>query len=246
MPYVSITARRYQLETGATTLGGGAGVDIALAAVAFEGPAVVLTVTPGKPAEIRRADATVAISVDGRPLGDETRPLAHGTRIDIFGVSVLFGDERPAAAPAGKPAEVRARTAEVPALSPAVDVAGLATLEILTSGVDAGASHDLTLQLSHVGRGAHNDIVLDDRSVSGTHATLQWRGDAWYVFDMDSTNGTYVDGARVRGEQRLPATAELRFGDLKATFRASAAPTAQGDGGGTRRIVGVTHRQGRS
>jgi pSer/pThr/pTyr-binding forkhead associated (FHA) protein len=384
MPFVSIIARRHQLRAGNTTLGGGDGVDIAIPAVALEGPAAVLIVTHDGNAVIRRADPGVAVSVDGRLLGDEPRSLAHGSKIEILGAVVLYGDERhsgttrhvagvgaadppsgfgeaepaadtggvlvslrdgrvypvpdagldigrdphcdlviassavsrwhaqvapgllgyviadsssngvllngakiegtatlargdvirvgpeefrfdadaasfepsgalldgqgaPRAAAAERPPEVRARTAEVPTLAPAVDVPVLARLEIVSRGLDNGTSHDITHQLSHLGRGAHNDVVLDDRSVSGAHAKLQLRGEAWYVVDMESTNGTYVDGERVRGERRLPPIAELRFGDIRATFRAAVAvPSAGAGGGDTRKIVGATDGQVRS
>ncbi len=48
-----------------------------------------------------------------------------------------------------------------------------------------------------IGRDVNNSIVVDDAFVSGVHAALTYRGRAWYVEDLGSTNGTYVNGLRV-------------------------------------------------
>jgi predicted component of type VI protein secretion system len=64
-----------------------------------------------------------------------------------------------------------------------------------------------------VGRSGEADFTLEDGSVSRRHARLEWRGDAWFVVDLGSANGTFVDGQRV-GESRLDAGQEVRFGSL--------------------------------
>jgi pSer/pThr/pTyr-binding forkhead associated (FHA) protein len=62
------------------------------------------------------------------------------------------------------------------------------------------------------------------------------RDSAWFVVDMESTNGTYVAGRRVSGEQPLGTTAAVRFGGVKVIFRS--APEHVDADGGTRVIVG--------
>jgi pSer/pThr/pTyr-binding forkhead associated (FHA) protein len=113
----------------------------------------------------------------------------------------------------------------------------LATLELLSNGVLKGKRFRVTRPLVHVGRGTHNDIVLSDKSVSSTHAKLQRRGNEWYVVDAESRNGTYVDGDRVSGEHKLPGACEVRFGGIKALFRALA--HAQDEDPSTRGVVGI-------
>ncbi len=49
----------------------------------------------------------------------------------------------------------------------------------------------------NLGRGDHNDIVLDDWSVSTSHAKLQLREGIWFVSDLGTTNGTLVEGEEV-------------------------------------------------
>lgn len=45
-----------------------------------------------------------------------------------------------------------------------------------------------------VGRGPDMDVPIWDRSVSRRHAEIDWRDDAWSIRDLESTNGTRVDG----------------------------------------------------
>lgn len=114
----------------------------------------------------------------------------------------------------------------------------LAFLEILNEGPAKGTRFPIRSALTHVGRGAHNDVRLADDSVSETHAKLQRRDDGWYVVDMDSTNGTYVAGARIDGERRLDGTPDVRFGGMKMRF-APADAAADGEAKGTRAIASV-------
>jgi hypothetical protein len=65
-----------------------------------------------------------------------------------------------------------------------------------------------------VGRGGQNDLVLDgDEFASARHARIEMRGDGVWVQDLESTNGTYVNGARVMGAQRVGAGDVLRVGE---------------------------------
>jgi Inner membrane component of T3SS, cytoplasmic domain len=65
-----------------------------------------------------------------------------------------------------------------------------------------------------LGRGGQNDLVLSgDEFASARHARIEMRGDGAWVQDLDSTNGTYVNGARVIGAQRVKAGDVLRVGD---------------------------------
>ena len=120
----------------------------------------------------------------------------------------------------------------------------LATLELRNEGPEKGRTFPVRSPLAHVGRGAHNDVRLNDESVSETHAKLQRREDGWHVVDMGSTNGTYVGGTRIAGEQRIDGAPDIRFGGMKMRFTAAAAPAAapaavDGDAKGTRAIASV-------
>jgi pSer/pThr/pTyr-binding forkhead associated (FHA) protein len=100
----------------------------------------------------------------------------------------------------------------------------LAALESINEGAARSTRYELRVPLATVGRGAHNDVVIDDDSVSDTHAKLQRREDGWYLVDLGSTNGTYVGGSRLTNERRLDGAPDVRFGGVKLTFRAADAP----------------------
>lgn len=118
----------------------------------------------------------------------------------------------------------------------------LATLEIINEGVHKGKRFELRTPLAHVGRGPHNDVLIGDESVSDTHAKLQRRGEHWYVIDMQSTNGTYVGGRRIKDEQELSGSPDLRFGGIKMRFVAAAAGDVAKE---TRAIAGMSAEQAR-
>ena len=65
-----------------------------------------------------------------------------------------------------------------------------------------------------VGRAAENDLVLADPEVSRHHARLEADGDGWRVVDLDSTNGTWVNGARVV-EARIDDGDTLAFAGVR-------------------------------
>ena len=142
--------------------------------------------------------------------------------------------------PAPKPSAPAARPAA--SAAPAANArAPLAVLEIINEGLLKGRTFEIRVPLAHVGRGAHNDISIPDESVSDSHAKLQKRDAGWFVVDMDSTNGTYVGGRRINGEEPLVGRPDLRFGGIKMSFKPAA--EALDDMKGTRAIAGVSVEQ---
>ncbi|MEZ4317533.1 MAG: FHA domain-containing protein [Myxococcota bacterium] len=79
--------------------------------------------------------------------------------------------------------------------------------------VDTGAVRPVPSRMV-VGRAASCALCLDDKHVSGEHATLAWNGSGWVLRDLGSRNGTFVDGERLEpGSQRSVAKgASLGFG----------------------------------
>jgi pSer/pThr/pTyr-binding forkhead associated (FHA) protein len=93
-----------------------------------------------------------------------------------------------------------------------------ASLEIIR-GPFAGASFQIDRPVCSIGRGDQSDVRLRDESVSSAHATLLRKGDTWYVVDLRSVNGTFVDGYSVAGERELHTGATLRVGTVEMLFR---------------------------
>jgi len=69
-----------------------------------------------------------------------------------------------------------------------------------------------------IGRGVDNDLVLRDVRVSRQHAAIEPAADGWIIRDMNSTNGTYLDGERV-DEARVNAAAEVSLGGYRIKLR---------------------------
>ena len=94
-----------------------------------------------------------------------------------------------------------------------------ASLEIVR-GPFAGASFQVDRAVCSIGRGEENDVRIRDDTVSLTHATLLRKRGAWFVVDLRSMNGTFVDGSRVSGERELHTGARGRVGAVELSFRA--------------------------
>jgi len=77
-------------------------------------------------------------------------------------------------------------------------------------------------------------LVLPDESVSTSHAKLQRREGVWILVDLDSTNGTFVDGDQIKGEAPLAPGATVRFGDVSLVFEPTDDGAEVARGGGTR------------
>jgi hypothetical protein len=72
-----------------------------------------------------------------------------------------------------------------------------------------------------VGRSRACVLRLEDPRVSKVHAQLQWSGARWELRDLDSKNGTWVDGRRLDSGQRVEVEdgAELAFGSRDHVWR---------------------------
>lgn len=75
----------------------------------------------------------------------------------------------------------------------------------------------LTKDRTTLGRRPYNDIVIDNLAVSGEHAVLQLLGNEVYVEDLNSTNGTYVNGKAVK-KQLLQNNDTIEIGKYKIKF----------------------------
>jgi pSer/pThr/pTyr-binding forkhead associated (FHA) protein len=84
-------------------------------------------------------------------------------------------------------------------------------------GLQAGERFDLFGGLT-IGRFAEADVRIEDRFASGVHARIYSRGPNYYVEDMNSTNGTFLNGARLDGEARLGDLDEVRIGETEFRF----------------------------
>lgn len=85
-----------------------------------------------------------------------------------------------------------------------------------------------------IGRGPDNDIVLDHVSMSGSHAIIFNIGGTYQLQDLNSTNGTFLNGVPVT-EAVLTNGSRINFGSVEAVFQdeASVEDTFGTDSGGS-------------
>lgn len=161
--------------------------------------------------------------------------VVYSMRADLFGVRVRrmpepAGDAAAAAGSAAavaSPAQVTAPSAPpvakapTPAVAPAASKpgkkGGAATTEtvqriVITSGPKAGLELPLTNEPLTIGRSSESGLVVRDDYTSSHHARLVLWGEQWMIQDLDSTNGTWHDGARVQAPTPVTIGAPIKVG----------------------------------
>ena len=81
----------------------------------------------------------------------------------------------------------------------------------------------ITKDKTSLGRRPYNDIVIDNLAVSGEHAVLQMVGADVFIEDLNSTNGTYINGRAVK-KQLLQHNDTVEIGKYKIKYLLEEAP----------------------
>ena len=90
---------------------------------------------------------------------------------------------------------------------------------IVLNGTNA-LTHALIGDIVMIGRAPLNNIVIDNPVVSAQHAMLRKVSDSYWLKDLNSTNGTYING-RLFTDGELKDGDTIRFGFVKAIFAES-------------------------
>jgi pSer/pThr/pTyr-binding forkhead associated (FHA) protein len=98
-------------------------------------------------------------------------------------------------------------------LLPARQRGNAARYLVVTEGALAGARITLSA------RADDSTLVLNDDYASTRHARLSQRGSEWYVEDLGSTNGTYLDRAKVTTAVRVPIGTPVSIGKTVIELR---------------------------
>lgn len=97
--------------------------------------------------------------------------------------------------------------------------AGQALL-LVKHGPNAGSTFLLEQEVTTAGRHPDSDVFLDDVTVSRRHAEVRRQQAEWFVHDLGSLNGTYVNRERV-DIAKLASGDELQIGKFKLVFFAA-------------------------
>jgi len=147
--------------------------------------------------------------------------IVYALRSDLFGQKVRRMPA-PAAAPAytapAAPAAAAAPVTRPPAQpEPAGSLA--AKRLVITSGSKEGLEIDLPDEQLTIGRSNESGLVIRDDYTSTHHARLLRWPDGWVIQDLDSTNGTFLDGTRVIVPTQVPLNTPIKIGTTSFELR---------------------------
>lgn len=151
---------------------------------------------------------TLAVTVDEALLG-----LKVGFLVLLYAFVWFVVRSATRGLSAGAPQEsIVLPAAEAAALRAALGPPARRVVVLESPALEPGTVFELT-NTTRVGRGAENTIRLDaDTTVSSRHAVLDSRSDGLWVEDSGSTNGTFVNGARVTSARLLQPGDVVRIG----------------------------------
>jgi pSer/pThr/pTyr-binding forkhead associated (FHA) protein len=130
-------------------------------------------------------------------------------RLDVYGPRVPKAARAKPAAPAAKPKPQP--TAAKPGKLP--------RKLVVTAGTLAGQTLDLSDAPVTIGRAPESTLVLTDDYASSHHARLVPRNGQWLIEDLGSTNGTYLDKAKITAPTPVPPGAKVRIGKTVLELR---------------------------
>ncbi|MBI2925613.1 MAG: FHA domain-containing protein [Verrucomicrobia bacterium] len=106
---------------------------------------------------------------------------------------------------------------------------------VINAGQPEAVEIELREGTNRLGRRDSNDVQIDHASVSGAHCEIFVQGGAVHVRDLNSTNGTFIDGARII-ESALQPGQTLQLGEVRMLYaalhmaQAAAAPGTEAEG----------------
>jgi hypothetical protein len=95
-----------------------------------------------------------------------------------------------------------------------------ATRLVVTAGEKVGTEIALAGRQLTIGRAGDSDLVVDDEYTSTHHAKLVFINGEWLIQDLDSTNGTLLDGKKVASTAVVPMNTQVRVGQTSFELRA--------------------------
>jgi len=149
--------------------------------------------------------------------------IVYALRSDLFGAPVrrMKNSDAPpavqtmsAAPPTAGPAPAAA-----PGPLPSAGTPGAARHLYITSGVATGTTIDLDEDLVTIGRSSDSTLVIVDEYTSTYHARLSRNGEQWILTDLDSTNGTRLNGQRISSPVTVPPFTPVTIGTTTFELR---------------------------
>lgn len=111
-------------------------------------------------------------------------------------------------------ARVLLRDLRAAAVEPGSELGRLVTINSPVAEPPVGSVFTLDA-VTTLGRDVNNTIVIDDTYVSSDHAVLTYRGRTWFLEDLGSTNGTYVNGGLIDDVQPIGFGDDVQIGQVR-------------------------------
>ena len=156
--------------------------------------------------------------------------VVYALRSDLFGGRVRKLPEQQRFAPVAAEAPPAVQSMPVAPVTPGAGIAGLrppgpsstgpANRLVITSGAKSGLEIPLGSEPLTIGRASDAGLQIRDDYTSTHHARLLLWGDDWVVQDLDSTNGTFVDGQRIDTPTQVPIGVPVKVGATTFELRA--------------------------
>jgi hypothetical protein len=148
--------------------------------------------------------------------------VVYALRSDLFGGRVRRLEQQAAGAPQAAPLYAPPAVQSLPTspvtpgsgirLAPPPVHDGPPTRLVITSGGKAGLEIPLGNEPLTIGRASDSGLQIRDDYTSTHHARLLLWGEDWVIQDLDSTNGTYVDGERIDSPTQVPPHTPVKVG----------------------------------
>jgi hypothetical protein len=152
--------------------------------------------------------------------------VVYALRSDLFGQKVRrqTAENAPAAPFLDAPAPPVVSPAVIPLTEPITHPApgpggSSARRLVITSGPKAGLEIELPSEQLAIGRSSESGLIIRDDYTSTHHARLMLWNDGWVVQDLDSTNGTFLDGVRVTLPTPVPLNTPVTIGTTSFELR---------------------------
>jgi Inner membrane component of T3SS, cytoplasmic domain len=149
--------------------------------------------------------------------------VVYALRSDLFGGRVRRLEQQAAAGPQAAPIYAPPAVQSLPTspvtpgsgirvAAPPVHDDGPPTRLVITSGGKVGLEIPLGNEPLTIGRASDSGLQIRDDYTSTHHARLLLWGEDWVIQDLDSTNGTYVDGQRIDSPTQVPPHTPVKVG----------------------------------
>lgn len=108
--------------------------------------------------------------------------------------------------------------------------AGPVPANLLIEDGQAQERRILLQPITAIGRSRDNNVVIDDPFASSHHALVLWRDGRWWLEDLDSHNGTFLNGDRLTHPVSLSTGSQIRIGETRLVFETLMLPGVTAEG----------------